>query len=313
MHCVARRQLAARRLRRRRLEKFKEIRHVKILLVDAADRREHRLKRLLPLPEGDDVEREISERDATGRGRKPHEGVGCVEGDGREKRQSLSKRASDGHLPVFFEECNAESAVAREKRRTEAEELHLLRVFVVCEHMFEVRESPPLLRPSIAHLKREPGSVHLRGRSRDRCCQKHQDDPWAEPNEQGRVGKKRHHALRKTEALAHELQRPRRRFAPRPCHLVVEFRVFERRQIEADGLFEDRYVDVDTQAKPKDLADERQPALYDCLRRDQPEFDEHPAERVVRISRDDRVDDPLAGPRCGWRDQGSRGRHRSKR
>src|SRR5262249_34903527 len=56
--------------RRRRLdrEEREEVRHVQIVFVEAADRAEAGLERLLPLPEGDDVEREISEGEAAGGG-----------------------------------------------------------------------------------------------------------------------------------------------------------------------------------------------------------------------------------------------------
>ena len=71
---------------------LEQVRHVEVVLVDAADRAEHRLERLLPLPERDHVHRHVAERELAGRGQERHHGVRAVERAGADEREHLRPR-----------------------------------------------------------------------------------------------------------------------------------------------------------------------------------------------------------------------------
>ena len=130
---------------------------------------EHRLERLLPLPERDHVQRHVAEREPPGRGEDRHRGVRAVERAGADEREDLRpRRALHVEAPVLRVEVLRELAVAPEQHRPEAEELHLLRVLVVREDVLEVEQPARLGRAPVAEAKRELREAHLGEGRRDR-------------------------------------------------------------------------------------------------------------------------------------------------
>jgi hypothetical protein len=98
---------------------------------------------LLALPERDDVQGHVAERELAGGGRERHDRVAAVERAGREERQEVRRPGTlDRELAILAVELLTERAVAIEQHRPEAEELDLLGVVVIRHHVLEVVQAP---------------------------------------------------------------------------------------------------------------------------------------------------------------------------
>ena len=93
----------------------------------------------------------------------------AVERPRPDERQELRPlRAPHVELAVLLVELLAELLVALEQHRPDAEELHLLRVLVVREHVLEVEQPPRLGRAPVSDPEGELREAHLGDRRGDR-------------------------------------------------------------------------------------------------------------------------------------------------
>ena len=212
------------------------------------------MERLLPLPERDDVQRHVAERELPGGGQDRHRGVGAVEGARAEEREHLRpRRPLDVEAPVLLVEVLRELAVATEEHRTEAEELHLLGVLVVREDVLEIEEPARLGRAPVADAEGELREAHLGDRRGHRRDAEREHRPPAEANEKRGVAGQRDDVLDEPKALGHQRDRARRGLAPSARELVVKLGVLEEAQLEPERLLEDRDVDVDPEPRAEQL------------------------------------------------------------
>ena len=276
---------------------LEEVRHVEVVLVHAADGGEDRLERLLPLAERDHVQRHVAERELRPRPRpapsprSSRRTRPCRRGEQRVAPAGALHR----ELPVLAVEALAERSVAIEQHRAEAEELHLLRVLVVGQDVLEVDE-PARSRASAScaggrRAREKRISAIVAGIAATTSASTTQP---AEADEQRDVAGEREDVLHELEGLGDQRERPRRGLAARAGELVVELRVLEVAELERERLLEDAPVDVEPEARAEELADQPEPAEHERLERDDPELDEHPAERPGAVAGDDRVHDLLA-------------------
>ena len=99
-------------------EVVEQVRHVQRVLVHPAQRRQHRLEALLPLPERDQVQRHVAQRQAPAHRRGDDQRVAAVEHDRAEQRQ----RVAPDHAPhrqaaIVGEERLGQAPVAAEQQR----------------------------------------------------------------------------------------------------------------------------------------------------------------------------------------------------
>jgi len=76
--------------------------------------------------------------------------------------------------------------------------------------------------------------------------------------------------LRELEASHHQAERPLGCLPTGACHAVVEFRIFEGRQVEGKRLFEDHLVDPLTEECAQELLAGSQSPLRACQYGHQP-------------------------------------------
>ncbi len=238
------------------VEVREQVRHVEVVLVDAPDTAQDRLERRLAAAEREHVHRHVAERELRRRGEQRHRAVRRVERAGREQReQRRDDRAPRRELRVLGVEPLRELLVSCEEHRPEPEELHLLRVLVVGEHVLEVDEAARIGRAPVAQAERRLRVAHLRDRRGHRREHQREHDPRAELQEQRGVAGEREQVLHERERLGHERHRPRRRLAARAAQLVVELRILEVAKLERRRALEDRHVHVRAEARAEDAAD----------------------------------------------------------
>ena len=292
------------------VEVREEVRHVEVVLVDAPDAAQDRLERRLAAPERKHVHRHVAERELRRGCEQRHRAVRDVERAGREEReQRRDDRAPRRELGILGVEALRELLVSSKEHRPEPKELHLLRVLVVGEDVFEVDEAPRVGRAPVAQAKRRLREAHLRDRRRHRGEHQREDDPAAELEQERGIAREREEVLDERERLGHERHRPRRGLAARAAQLVVELGVLEVAEFERRRALEDRDVHVRAEARAEDAPDETETAGEGCLQDDETELHADPLDGVVVRTRDDGVDDPLARPR----DRGRDGRHEQRR
>ena len=301
----------SRRLVRRDREVLEQVRHGERVLVDPADRREHRLERLLSLPERNEVERHVPESDPLGRRGERDSRVAGVERPRAEEREDdREDGAAEREAPVLAEELLAQVLVAIEEETPEAEELDLLHVRVVREDVLEVVDLARLGRAPVLQAKGGAREPHLRDRRRDRRSEEREGREAAVAHDQGEVARERESVLDELEALGHHRDRPVRGVAASAGQAVVEAPVLEVAQLEGERLLEDRDVQVEREPLAEELAEEAEPALGEDLRADDRELDQDPAKGRVTRAGDDGVDDLLARVRDREREERDADRER---
>ena len=109
----------------------KEVRHVQVVFVHAADRAQDRLECLLALAKGHHVERHVPEAHLAGGCGEGNRDVASIIGARREERKDEAVgRALHGEPLIFAVERLTHRPVALQQVGTQPEELHFLRVGV---------------------------------------------------------------------------------------------------------------------------------------------------------------------------------------
>jgi len=98
-----------------------------------------------------------------------------------------------------------EPSTASEQERPQPEDLDLLGVLVVGEHVLEIVEPARAGRLLIAKAIGQPREPNLHERSRDSCDEQDQRRPGAEPHQQYQTAGQRKNALNQGEQVGDEL------------------------------------------------------------------------------------------------------------
>ena len=277
------------------------------MLEHPAERGQHALKRLLPMPKREHVHRHRAERDAPRDGLERHEGIDAVERERRDDRpQGAKARASHAERAVLSVEALGQAAIPTQEQRPQAERHDLLRVAVVREHVLQVIEAARVRGTPIAEPKRRCGVAQLSERRGDggRGEAEHRDTAEGEQHTDG--AEHGDHALRELKHADHHRDRSGRRLASRPCEAVVELRVLEVAELERLRALQDRHVDVDGQACAQVRLREHVQPREEEREDDDAELDEHPLQGRCLVTGDDGVHHALAPIRDSERQQGHR-------
>src|SRR6185312_10468309 len=164
--------------------------------------------------------------------------------------------ALDGEAPVLLVQGLAELLVALEEERTEAEELDLLRVVVVREDVLEIVEPAGLGGSPVLEAERAGRELHLDDGGGDGGDDEAEDGEPAPAEEEGDVAGEGDRVLEDLENLRDHRERAGAGLAPGAGEAVVELRVLEVGQIQAERLLHDEDVDVDEEARADERADE---------------------------------------------------------
>jgi hypothetical protein len=222
----------------------------------------------------------------------------------REEREAVGPAgAAHGELGVLAVEGLAELPVAVEQEAAETEDLDLLRVLVVGEHVLEVIEAARVRRAPVAQAEGGGAELDLGDGGRDGRGDEAEHDPAAVAGDEDDVTGEGDGVLDDLEGVEDDRDGARRGLAAGAREAIVDLGILEVGELEGEGLLEDLDVDVEAEAGAEHGAHEAEAAHGAGGEGDEDGFDDDPAEGDGAVLREDGIDDELGDLRHGERQE----------